>query len=385
MKNSAPLLTFLLVVILVPLLKRLAPSLGLLDLPTQRKRHVGAIPLVGGLAMFSAFVLASLALGLFSALPQGFLAGAAAFVLLGAFDDRHPLSSSKRLVAQACVLVLVTMVSANVLSDLGHLLGPWPIVLGGLGIPFTVFGFLGVLNAMNFADGADGLAGGIALTALVSFLAVFQLIHIDGAWPAAVTDARTIVMLLGGATAGFLVFNLRTPWRAKASIFMGDAGSLFLGFALGWIAIFACSQLGQHSLSPVAALWILIVPLFDTVSCMVRRKLDGRSPLKPDRYHVHHLLQSTGLSAGKAVAILIAVNAIGGFIGVTAWRMQVPDYFMFAVIVLCFCGYMVASRLRWRWVGSRDKRPVAVSRVYRRAPTTMHPGRGWQPETDVGP
>ena len=143
-----------------------------------------------------------------------------------------------------------------------------------------------------------------------------------GAWPEGLGDARPIVITLIGAIGGFLLYNLRTPWRARASVFLGDAGSLFLGFVLAWFAIFACSQLGERSLSPVSALWMLIVPLFDTVGCIVRRKLQGRSPMKSDRRHLHHLLQRCGLTAGQTVAILITINAAGGAIGAAAQSLR---------------------------------------------------------------
>jgi len=345
-------------------LRRMAPRVGLLDHPTHRKRHDGAVPLVGGLAMFTAFLLTCLAVGGFATAPWPFLVAAGIFVLMGSLDDRTPMSSRLRLVLQALVLGMVTIGGANVLDDLGPLLGPWPIALGLLAVPFTVFGLLGVLNALNFVDGADGLAGGIAFTALASFAAFAMLVDAGEEVAGRAASLAAMLSVLVGAVAGFLAFNLRTPWRRRASVFMGDAGSLFLGFSIGWVAIYACSQFGTSSLSPVTALWILMVPLFDTVSCMVRRRLNGRSPLRADRQHVHHLLQRAGLSPARAVAVLILVNAAGGVIGVTGWVLGVPDYLMFYALIALFAGWVVVSLRMWRQYGRAKVRPTRVAPVY---------------------
>ena len=161
MRIVSILLSLVLVLCFVPILRQIAPTLGLLDLPTARKRHDGAVPLVGGLAMFLAFIVTIPTLGLGAAASWSFLFGAAAFVLLGALDDRQPMSSKRRLAVQVAIVSTAVIAGGNVLPHLGALGGGgYPVSLGAAAIPFTVFGLLGVLNAMNFTDGADGLAGG---------------------------------------------------------------------------------------------------------------------------------------------------------------------------------------------------------------------------------
>jgi len=354
MTAMAALLAMMCTLVLISILRRFAARLRLLDLPDARKQHSGAVPLVGGIAMFSGLLISCCTLAAFDNVYLGFLAGAAMMLTIGCLDDRRPLPALPRLVAQAAVIAFTIYISGNVLSDLGYLVSPRLLGLGALALPFTVFGVLGVVNAMNFIDGADGLAGGTASTALGWLLFVVTLLQMEAAVPSGVGDSQFILAALLGGLLGFLFFNLRTPMRSRAAVFMGDGGSLFIGFAVGWFAVTAASQFGPRGLAPVAALWIVIVPLFDTVACIVRRIRAGRSPLSPDRKHVHHLLEAWGLSTGQAVTALIAVNALGGLIGVAGWRLGLPDYVLFAAIATCFAGYLAISSLSWQRIDETD-------------------------------
>jgi len=353
MRMLSFLLPLVVVLLFVPALRKVAPLVGLVDYPDSRKQHFAPTPVVGGIAMFLAFLLSSLTLGLLEQMPWGFFLGAAMVLALGMYDDIRPLGSKVRFVVQAGAALLAVASSGNLLTDLGQLIGPWTIALGVVALPFTVFGFVGIINAVNLTDGADGLAGGVAATALLWFGVVFALLRGDGAWPAGSVDYVQVMLALGGAVVGFLAYNLRTPLRKRASVFMGDAGSLFLGFVLGWFAIWAASQMGAHDLPAVAALWILVVPLFDTVACMLRRVLQGRSPMSPDRQHAHHMLQTMGLSHGQSVAVLIALNAIGGLIGVAGWRLGVPDYWMFASLAVLFVAHLSMVLKTWGFAPAR--------------------------------
>lgn len=363
-KLTSFLLSFALVLLLVPLLRPLATRIGLLDYPSSRKRHRGAVPLVGGLAVCIAFIATVLVLGEWGFVTAPFLLGASLILLLGLSDDRRPLPSSTRFGFQAFVICVAVVLGDHVLHDLGAIAGSWPSTLGLLAIPFTVFGLVGIVNAVNLSDGADGLTGGIALTAFAAFAWYFHDVMGRGAWPEGLDDARPAILALAGAVAAFLVFNLRAPWRARASIFLGDSGSLFLGFVLGWVAIYACTSFGTRSLAPVAALWILIVPLFDTLGCIVRRLLQGRSPTAADRQHAHHLLQRAGLSVGQTSAVLIAANAAGALIGILGWRLGVPDVVMFVAIALLFGAYCGISIALWRRFDVRSEVKTILEPVF---------------------
>src|SRR5690606_8015318 len=189
-----------------------------------------------------------------------------------------------------------------------------------------IFGVCGVVNALNMSDGADGLAGGLAFVATGWF--ALALAFVAGSHPEAAA-LLPVACALAGALAGFLLMNLRTPWRAKAAIFMGDGGSMMLGFILGWLAVRTTSAFGEAGPAPVVALWILAVPLADTISCMLRRIASGATPMSPDHRHLHHLLPAMGLSIRRSVAIILAAAALLGGLGILGWRLGVADWAMF--------------------------------------------------------
>jgi UDP-GlcNAc:undecaprenyl-phosphate GlcNAc-1-phosphate transferase len=351
---------------LVVVLRDHAHKFDLLDHPNQRKVHKGSVPLVGGLAMTITFALGAVLLGYGHALPWGFFVAAAVLVALGLHDDRRPLPAIPRFAVQTLAISASLYASDLYLHELGNLFGFGLVTLGVWAVPFTVFGILGVTNAVNLSDGADGLAGGLAFTALFWFGIVYAVAAKEGGLPAGVPDLLPALLALAGAVCGFLAFNLRAPWRERAAVFMGDGGSLFLGFVLGWFAVVCVVGLGPKGLKPVSALWILIVPLFDTVSCMVRRVLQGRSPMSADRRHVHHLLRKMGLPVVGAVPVLLAANMLGGFVGVTGWRLGWPDHWMFWSYAALFVAYTVFALSSWRVIETRGSgmprltvRPVA--------------------------
>ena len=346
-----------LVLTLIPLLGSVARSIGLLDHPDSRKQHVGAVPLIGGWAILLAVAITLLLFDRSLAAAPTLVLGCLGLALIGSLDDRWPMSSLLRFVLQAGIIAAVFSATGAVLGDLGNLLGIGLLTLGVWALPFTVFGALGVVNAVNLIDGADGLAGGISATGLAAFLTVFHTISARQGWPAGVFDPTALCIALLGAVVGFLWFNLRTPWRPHAAVFLGDAGSLLLGFVLAWMAVFACGpQLGNARLSPACALWFIMVPLFDTIYCMTRRVLQGRSPMAAERNHVHHLLQRCGLTTGQTVALLIAVNGASCLIGVAGWQNGVADHLMFAAFAACFVLYAALATRSWAKLGEIGRR-----------------------------
>jgi UDP-GlcNAc:undecaprenyl-phosphate GlcNAc-1-phosphate transferase len=206
-----------------------------------------------------------------------------------------------------------------------------------------------VINAMNMIDGADGLAGGISLIVLLIF---FEFSHGgNGA-------NSTFLILLSYAIAGFMLFNMRAPWRPRAAVFLGDSGSMMLGFVLAWYAVDLASV--RNVFTPITAVWILAVPLMDTVCLMIRRMLKGGSPFAPDREHLHHVLQRMGFSHGETVMIVWLLALLLASIGVGGWWLGVSEYVMFygfmALFVLYFVGMVHAWRLmrsirpsEWKW------------------------------------
>ena len=358
-----PLLVALVIALLaVPLLMRLARRVGLVDVPDARKRHHGAIPLVGGLAIFLAAGLALAAIGALKAVPAGFITAAAVILLIGIIDDARDLGSGVRFTVQGVAITYAVWSTGLMLPDIGRLLGGETIELGTWARMLTVVGILGVVNAMNLVDGVDGLAGGIAATALFWLLVAFALVGV-GTHPVQGYAVPVLGAMLG-AVVGFLHYNLRRASRRRASVFLGDAGSLLLGFILGWFAVGVTAAPGGADMPPAAVLWLLWVPLYDTVGVMLRRILAGRSPMSADREHLHHLFQDLGYTPRQTVNRLIALNLLGGGIGVFGWYRGVPEVVLFVLFLLGFFVYL--GMCAWVWRKLKEPLP-SVRRAQKKA------------------
>ena len=327
--------SFCVVIVVVLLLREPAARLGLIDMPGGRKEHHGATPIIGGIAMFVAFMSGVLTSGEPLNEFYALFAGLLTLVLIGLLDDLNGLSVRSRFFAQILAALLMTSWGGVVVGDLGNLFGGGSVDLQDWAIPFTVFSVIGVINAFNMTDGADGLAGGVSLVVLGLFgsVALFfgMVLH------------ATLIFTLAGAVLGFLVFNIRSPWRKQASIFMGDAGSLMLGFALVWFGVDL-----SRIITPVAVVWIFAIPLMDTVSCMLRRILKGRSPFSADKEHLHHVFMRAGLSVSGAVWLIMLISFLMGLTGLVGWYYEVPEYVMFYTFMLLFAGYHFGMSHAWK-------------------------------------
>jgi len=376
---SLPLALFAAVVFLVLIgpVAALMRRLGWIDRPSHRKAHTGAVPIAGGIGIVLTLVAAGIwtsvapgSLGIEPAAIAGLtepgllgLMGGALLIFAVAFtDDRTPIRARWRFVVQGAA-VLAAIGGGTYITTLGELFWAAEIALPiWFGVSFTVFGMVGVINALNMSDGADGLAGGLAFVATGWFAVVVALVAVAEPEAAALLP---LVFALVGALGGFLLLNLRTPWRAKAAIFMGDGGSMMLGFILGWLAVRSTQTFGEAALPPVVALWILAVPLADTVSCMLRRVAHGATPMSPDHRHLHHLLPAAGLSIRRSVAIILAAALVLGGLGVLGWRMGVSDWALFWTWVVLFGAYHAAALRFW---ATQPEDPLAPLPEHRRYP-----------------
>lgn len=323
-------IALILSVFFILLVKPIAIKVGLVDVPGGRKAHVGEKPLIGGLALFLGFIFSSLTLDISLQPYRSLFAGSALLVIVGLIDDFHELSARMRLVVQLFVGLLMIFWGNIYLAHLGNFFFFGDFNLGWFGIVLTVIAVIGLINAKNMLDGMDGLAGGLSVIEL-GFLC-FIAYH-GGRW----NDAWVIFILIG-AVIGFLLFNFPFT-RRGASIFMGDAGSMFLGFFLTWF----CISLSQYH--PIAAansvtfVWVMSVPLFDIVMVFTRRIRNKRSPFLPDRQHIHHILETLGYGSRRIAFILCVFSFVMGLIGVFLNALQIPgaiSIFPFIIIFLIF-------------------------------------------------
>ena len=327
----AALLGFGLTFGLIRFLAPRAERYGLIDYPSdERKRHTDKTPTVGGLAIVAGLSLTALLLGFATQLHPAFWACFFLIALTGAFDDRFDLGPYVKFAAQIAAALLMIYWGGLTLHSLGYLVSAEPLALGRFAVPLTVFAVIGVVNAINLCDGADGLAGGLV------FITAFWIAMMSAA------SAHTDMLALGllGCIAAFLVFNLRSPWRSRAAIFLGDAGSLSLGFVLAWLTVDA-TRAGAQLFAPVTAIWLLAIPISDTIVCMSRRLLKGGNPFRADRTHLHHILIDLGMPVGGAVALILLIAFVLAAAGTAGWALRVPEQVMFYTAMAVFAVYIL--------------------------------------------
>ena len=298
---------FLLTAVLILALRPVATRLGLLDHPGGRKDHAAPTPVTGGLAIALG---AAVAIGIFGGPgttgAPGLALGLAALLLtvVGLIDDRYDVRWYWRLGAQAVAGLILVYVGGVRVEQIGPVFGLSPVSLGALSVPFTVLATVGLINALNMIDGLDGLAG-LQVLAALAMLAAASLY-------AGNTPLSSMLIISGGAVAGFLAFNLRTPMRKRASVFLGNAGSAVLGLVIAWAA-FRLTQNPSHPVSPVLAPFLIALPVIDCLVLMLHRTRKHGRPFSADRNHLHHRLLAAGFRPGEVAVGLAALSLMIGF------------------------------------------------------------------------
>ena len=316
-------------VILMPSLASVGTKVGLVDKPNYRKVHRNAKPLVGGLGMILAFALSCI-LYVPMAGMRGFFAGVVLLFIVGFLDDYTELGHRWKFVGQLAAAFLMMHLSHVYLSSFGNLLYfTGDINFGIFALPVTIFCIVGITNAINMIDGLDGLAGGVSLIAFTTFAI---LSYMGEFW-----NYFFISIALCGASLGFLRYN----WR-PAKVFMGDAGSLFLGLALVYLCI-TITQGEGSIVRPIAPLLILAIPITDTLTLMTKRVMAGKSPFHADSYHLHHILIRMGLPKKVAVITILSISTFFAILAVLGTIFRIPDYYLFLIFAVYFIAYFTAS------------------------------------------
>ncbi len=328
----------------MPLCARLAPRLKIVDHPDRRKVHAAPIPRIGGIAMALGILFAAVLVVPVDSADRYFLLAAGILTVFGALDDRFDLNYKIKLVGQLIAAGIVVyagdvQIQALTLDD-RLVLSPW------ISIPLSVGFLVGITNAINLADGLDGLAGG---TTFLSLCALAIL-----AYSAGQVSTAALTLAFAGAALGFLRFN-----TFPASIFMGDAGSQLLGFAVGVLSIRA-TQNGGSVVSAATPILLLALPILDTLSVMAQRISEGRSPFSADKNHIHHKLLALGFSHHEAVMVIYAIQA--DLFLLAYWMRYESDLLILGAVSAFFLGALlllhIAAKRHWRW-GTRHDSPRA--------------------------
>ncbi len=290
------LITFVASLFLIPISIKTANHIGAIDLPNERKIHKKAMPRLGGLAIFGSFLLGYILYGSITTQMISILIGSFIIFLVGTFDDIKPIKARYKFLVQIIAALIVVIYGQVYFSEISFL---------GVNIKFNLlisyvlstFFIVAISNAINLIDGLDGLAGGIsAIYFLTIGIIAFILNKMGG-----LDVILTFIML--GSTLGFLVNNF-----PPAKIFMGDSGSLFLGFMIAVIALLGFKVATLTSL--VIPITILAIPIFDTLLAILRRLLKGESIGTPDKEHFHHQLLKLKFSPKVSIIIIYLINII---------------------------------------------------------------------------
>ena len=318
---------FFAALIMVPPLRRWALESGNIDQPDGRKVHKTAIPRIGGIAIFVSFLFSCLVFVDLVAPVRGVLAGGLVIFCTGLIDDISGLSPKRKFLGEIVACLVTILVGNLTIHSLGNLFGTGLISLPvWAAIPFTVFAVVGVINAINLLDGLDGLAGGVSVIALTCFAV---LAYHDGNSPAVM-----LCIALLGALLGFLKYNF-----FPARIFMGDTGSLGLGFVLGFLAVYV-TQLPHSRISPVVPALILALPILDTIWVMSRRILQNSSPFAADKTHLHHKFLDLGFEHRFTVIFIYGISLLSGLVAILFYETA-AHLLLLTYLVVTFSFYML--------------------------------------------
>jgi UDP-GlcNAc:undecaprenyl-phosphate/decaprenyl-phosphate GlcNAc-1-phosphate transferase len=338
-------------------LRPVAVAIALVDKPGGRKTHRGEIPVIGGLAMFLGCVFGTGLLLPSPLVTAPLLSASALVVLVGMLDDRFEISPYARLTAHLVAALLALMTTSDLsITTLGSPFGQSPVVFSDLAAAaFTCVAIVGAINAFNMLDGMDGLAGTMAFIALIALTILADMIG-DGA----VAGAALVV---SGAIAAFLFFNIPAKFNRRFRCFMGDAGSTLLGFLLACMCIAVSQGSGGANISPTTTLWLVAIPLFELMWTTLRRALQGKSPFRPDRAHFHHKLLDAGFGVRGAFFILAFIGTALALVGIAIEVFAIPDAVSFALWLLCGLSMILLmhhARVLW-YVLPRSLRRVRTA------------------------
>ena len=290
------IVTFLSSLLLVPIVKKIAIHVGAVDKPNKRRINKVSMPTLGGLAIFLSFLLGYILFAQTSTIMLSILMGGILIILLGMIDDINPVKAKYKFIVQIVASLIVVVYGKLTLGEITafglvvNLTEPWNSIL-------TVFFMVALMNVINLIDGLDGLASGISsiyfITIAIIALVLDQLGGLD----------VTLCLIMIGATLGFLAHNF-----PPARIYLGDTGSLFLGYIISIISLLGFKNVTLQSL--IIPIVILAVPILDTLFAIIRRILNGQKISAPDREHFHHQLYKLNNSQIKTVIIAYIITTM---------------------------------------------------------------------------
>ncbi len=321
----ASICAFFISVTLTPIVRVLAFKFKVVDIPKDNRRmHKKVMPLMGGFAIYFAFLVTILVFCQLDSKVVGMLLGSTLIVATGIIDDKFDMKAIVKLLLQIAsgVIAVLSGIVFEQINIFGKIIdfGPW----SGL---VTVIWIVALTNAINLIDGLDGLSCGVS--SISAFTLLISLVYTDTPF-----SVILIIAILAGSCLGFLPFNFN-----PAKIFMGDTGALFLGYTMSVLSILGCFKLNA-----LVSFWvpflIFALPLADTTFAFLRRILKGKSPFSADRGHLHHRLIDKGFDQKHAVLMLYAVSGVSG---VSAILISIGNYVGGVAVLAVALGILILN------------------------------------------
>lgn len=318
---------FLTSLMLLIILRPLAIKLDLVDYPNERKNHIGNIPLIGGISVFLGVLIPYIFIFDSNKFNCILLITASFILIQGVWDDFANLKPKTKIAFQAFLSLIMIYVTNVKLESFGYLFGgSYPLELGIFSIPVTVIAVVGLTNAFNMLDGLDGLASSFVIVGLTGIL----FFNVDSE----ILFLTNILFAVAVALVPFMIFNI-IPYN-KTKVFLGDGGSLFLGYIVSWALIYYAENV--NNFNPSFALWCVTIPLFDFFTVIIIRTFEKRPLMVANKDHIHHFLESLGLSKKLVLALLVLLGFFCLFIG-----NLIEDIFStlsFSVFLILFFIYL---------------------------------------------
>lgn len=315
--------------------RALALKYGFADKPGGRKRHDLPVPPVGGLAVLPVFaIMAHCVAGLETVVPWPLFWGIIILLTMGAIDDAVGVKPLIKFFVMIWTCCFVVVLGEGQITELGNLFGFGEVSLGFWSEAFTVMAIVLLMNAINMIDGVDGLSGGFC--ALVTFW--FMVV----CYAAGQMESFLALSILLAALMAFLLFNMRYPFHPKATVFMGDSGTLCLGLVIGWFSVKLSQGFGTFPpLEPATVIWVIAVPVMDAFGLFLARSLRGLHPFNADRRHLHHRFLDAGISPAHTTLIMLGLIAVTASIGFSAQAYNVPEAALFWLWLAVFTAHTI--------------------------------------------
>ena len=324
------LIPFIFVVLLIPMIKKIAIKINAVDIPGGRRIHKKITPKLGGIGIFLGFLLGYMIFGTHSSIMNGILIGSFIIILIGVIDDITELGALPQFIGQLAAACVVVFYGGLLIKDVSAF-GLY-IDFSILSYPLTIFFIVGCINCINLIDGLDGLSGGISS---IYYLTIGIIAIIQGKTGLDFVLAFTML----GSTLGFLVYNFN-----PASIFAGDCGSNFMGFMIAVIALLGFKNVTMTSF--IIPLIILAIPILDTLFALIRRFLKKQPLFEGDKFHLHHQFLNRNFTTKQTVLIIYVIDALFAFASILYFLNDKEiGYIIYSILLILVVIFVLKTNI----------------------------------------